>query len=87
MHTAGRQANDRISRSNIRTCHQLGLVGHTHRETRDIILTRRIHARHLSSLAADQCAACLMAAFRDPGYNRFNFLRHDLVASQVIEEK
>ncbi|MNI39736.1 hypothetical protein D3C73_939260 [compost metagenome] len=87
VHTAGCQANDRISRRDIRTCHQLGLVGYTHRESGDIIFTRRIHARHLSRLAADQRAACLMTAFGNPGNNRFDLLGHNLVAGQIIEEE
>ncbi|MNC45344.1 hypothetical protein D3C75_942990 [compost metagenome] len=87
VYPAGSEANNRIARCNIHTGNKLGLISHTHCESGDIIFTRRIHARHLSRLAADQRAACLMTAFGNPGNNRFNLFGHNLVAGQIIEEE
>ena len=85
---AGRSNAD----ENIAGC-QLGAVDHliavnqTNREACHVILIYRIEARHLSGLAADQCAACLTAAVCDTLYQLSDALRIVLADCNVVEEE
>ena len=56
-------------------------------EPGDVVLARRVEARHLGRLAAEQRAAVLAAASRDPRDDRLEHVGLERAGRDVVEEE
>src|ERR1035441_665264 len=63
------------------------MLNRAHDESREVVLSGGIHARHLGRLAADQGATVFLAATRDACYNVATNLGVKLAYRKVIEEE
>src|SRR3546814_15087291 len=59
----------------------------TDAEAREVIIARRIHARHFRRFAADQGAARQLAALRNPRNDPFGHGAIQLTGGEIIEEE
>ena len=53
----------------------------------EIVVARRIQPRHLGGLAADQRAACLLAAVGDAGDHRLGHAEIELAGGEIVEKE
>ena len=87
MHAVGSQTDEHIAGHNVLAIQNLFLVHHTHREAGKIIFVLGIEAGHLSSLAADQCAACLPTSLGNAGNNLLDPCGIVLAACHIVQEE
>ena len=87
MHAGGREADQYISVTEIRSGDHILLIHYTYGKSRKIIFVCGIKARHLSGLAADQRCLGLQTAVRDSLDDLRDLFRIVLSARNIIQEK
>ena len=87
MHARAREAEDDVARRDARAGQHLVALDRADAEAGEVVVARRIHARHLGGLAADQRAAGLAAAFGDRRDDRRGNVIVELPGRVIIEEE
>ena len=87
MQAGGRQGQQRVARLNIFPCEQFFAVDYTDDEACQIVLARRIKARHFRSFAADERAASFAAGAAHALDELLDHLRLEFTHRQIIEEE
>ena len=87
MHAAGGQAQHDIAGRHARTGQDLGFLHRTDREAGQVVLPRRIHARHLGGFSPDQCASGQLTAPRNAANDSGGGVHVQLAACEVVQEK
>ncbi len=87
MHAGGGDTEDNVAGRDIRSRQQPVALDRADREAGEIIVFRRVHARHFGSLAADQRTAGLAAALGDALDDFRGPRRIELAGGEIIEEE
>jgi len=87
VHATGGQAQHHVAAGHGLPSEDARFFHRPDAKTGQIVLARRVHARHFGGLAADQGAARQFAAARDAAHHRRRGIDIQLAAGKVVEEK
>ncbi len=87
MRTRGGEPEDHVAGHDGRAVDDARLLDRAHRETGEVVLALRIHARHLRRLASDERAAGLLATPGDALDDLRGGADVELAAGEIVEEE
>ncbi len=87
MNAGGGEREDPVARRNVLLRQQLLALDRAEREAREVVIARGVKPRHLGGLAADERAARLLAARRDPLDHFGRLFGIELAAGEIIEKQ
>ena len=87
VHSGRRQTDEHIAYADTGPVYDLGIVRHPHAKARKIIFAFAVHIRHFSCFAAEQRAACLLAAFGNARDHLRGLFHIQLSRGEIVKEK